>query len=79
VTKLPSRRQIFTVLSSLAEAMNLPSGLKVTQLTPALCPFSIFTKLPSRRQSLMVVSLLPEANSSPSGLKYRYKPNPRPK
>jgi hypothetical protein len=61
--------QTFTVLSSLPEAKNLPSGLKETERTESPCPFKVATscQLPTA-QTFTVLSLLPEAKNFPSGL-----------
>src|SRR5438046_1096053 len=57
------------VLSSLAEASILPSGLKATEPTESLCDLRVACSLPVRRShSLTVVSQVAEASVLPSGL-----------
>src|SRR6478672_12377659 len=58
------------VLSLLAEAKVLPSGLKATLQTEFLCPVRVAMDFwGCRFHSLMVLSKLAEANVKPSGLK----------
>jgi hypothetical protein len=65
-----ARFHTLMVLSSLPEASVLPSGLKLTLLTDAVCPVRVVIGLPvARFQTLMVLSALPEASVLPSGLK----------
>jgi hypothetical protein len=57
------------------DATCVPSGLKVTQFTGALCPSRVFVTWPeARSHNLIVLSLYPrfpeqDANCVPSGLK----------
>src|SRR5262245_16467085 len=62
--------QTFTVLSSLALARCLPSGLNATLLTGPACPFRtrICWSLDTSH-NLTVLSVLLEASNVPSGLK----------
>src|SRR5262249_20796410 len=58
------------VLSSLAEASILPSGLKATEPTESPCDLRVACSLPVRRShSLTQLSQLAEASVLPSGLK----------
>ena len=53
---------ILTVLSSLPEAMYLPSGLHATEFTLLVWPSRVLMSLPlSASHILTVLSLLPEA------------------
>ena len=62
--------QNLMVLSSLAEAMRVPSGLKLTLVTALVCPLSVLITSPvAALHNLMVLSSLPEAIRVPSGLK----------
>src|ERR1700686_1933379 len=62
--------QILIVLSALAEARRLPSGLKETLLTAHECPLRVLTSWPvSASQTFTVLSALAEARRLPSGLK----------
>src|SRR4051794_16172599 len=58
------------VLSPLAEASVLPSGLYAMDDTPSVCPLRVAFCLPvATSHSLIVLSLLAEASVLPSGLK----------
>ncbi len=62
--------QNLKVLSSLAEAISLPSPEKATELTLSLCPFSVAISLLFKTsQSLTVLSSPAEASVLPSGAK----------
>src|SRR3990172_5812516 len=59
----------FTVLSALAEASRLPSGLYATLRTSALCPLKVRSSSPLfASHTLTVSSSLAEASRLPSGL-----------
>src|SRR4028118_1239660 len=67
---LLSRFQSLTVLSTLAEAIVWPSGLKLTPSTQSWCPVKVCSNfLFARFQILTVLSELAEARVLPSGLK----------
>ncbi len=58
------------VLSLLAEAISLPSGLTATSFTFALCPESVATSAPvATAQTLIDLSPLADTSRVPSGLK----------
>src|SRR5262245_41191014 len=58
----------FTVLSVLAEAKVLPSGLQATENTSFVWPFRVANSLPAATShSLIVWSQLPDARVLPSG------------
>ncbi len=62
--------QIFTVLSALATAIHLPSGLKTELLVVSLCPLRVARTLPvAASQIFTVLSSLVETICLPSGLK----------
>src|SRR4051812_12154507 len=62
--------QILIVLSLLAEARVLPSGVKATERTQSWCPSRVAASCRvARSQSLTVLSALAEARIFPSGEK----------
>ena len=69
LSNLPSRFQIFIVLSKQAPAIVLLSGLKLILVTQSLLAWGLGKIRLSQRHKIIVLSLPADAKVNPSGLK----------